>query len=166
MVSEYRCEELLEQGIAVLILVVVEDGLRVWQLQLSLERKLRVLILVVVEDGLRARYTKTPNAEKEVLILVVVEDGLREICNRFSRRTEPSLNPCCCGRWSQSMTGKKWRALVTCMVLILVVVEDGLRDTRLKPVGSTKRSLNPCCCGRWSQRARLIHATRMKWRTS
>ena len=60
-----------------------------------------VLILVVVEDGLRdvvigiMRYCGT-----RVLILVVVEDGLRGGQYIYSD-TLLCLNPCCCGRWSQ-----------------------------------------------------------------
>ena len=37
----------------VLILVLVEDGLRVKKYQARLEKELSVLILVLVEDGLR-----------------------------------------------------------------------------------------------------------------
>ena len=38
-----------------------------------------VLILVLVEDGLRAQYTKyIVDINYKVLILVLVEDGLRE----------------------------------------------------------------------------------------
>ena len=62
-----------------------------------------------------------------------------------------SLNPCSCGRWSQSMAtstlfGKE-------IVLILVLVEDGLRAVRRCMYDKvTGESLNPCSCGRWSQR--------------
>ena len=60
----------------VLILVVVEDGLRVSKEDLITLLKANVLILVVVEDGLRGSkdYSRTYQV---VLILVVVEDGLR-----------------------------------------------------------------------------------------
>ena len=40
-----------------------------------------------------------------------------------------SLNPCCCGRWSQRTLRKTLKSLTTRNVLILVVVEDGLRDS-------------------------------------
>ena len=61
----------------VLILVVVEDGLRVQML--SNDDKRIVLILVVVEDGLRDLWQTTQTLSTTVLILVVVEDGLRVI---------------------------------------------------------------------------------------
>ena len=86
----------------VLILVVVEDGLREVR---TIETKAfarRVLILVVVEDGLRvwqSCHERTPSTS--VLILVVVEDGLRgENCWSMNV-LQYGLNPCCCGRWSQ-----------------------------------------------------------------
>ena len=65
-----------------------------------------------------------------VLILVVVEDGLRGITSSFLMYNNISLNPCCCGRWSQ----RAYR-LASCRgcsaVLILVVVEDGLRACKV-----------------------------------
>ena len=39
----------------------------------------QVLILVVVEDGLRVRVSRPFRSTLLVLILVVVEDGLREV---------------------------------------------------------------------------------------
>ena len=36
------------------------------------------------------------------IILVVVEDGLRETCSKSCWFNYESLNPCSCGRWSQS----------------------------------------------------------------
>ena len=61
-----------------------------------------------------------------VLILVVVEDGLRVLVLLWNSRSIWSLNPCCCGRWSQRCSN---RAMCpgSWTVLILVVVEDGLR---------------------------------------
>ena len=52
MVSEERPKQLWRGIVAVLILVVVEDGLRVDGISPHRRRK-TVLILVVVEDGLR-----------------------------------------------------------------------------------------------------------------
>ena len=44
-------------------------------------RSRAVLILVLVEDGLRdVTYTSPMTGKKWVLILVLVEDGLRDIC--------------------------------------------------------------------------------------
>ena len=64
----------------VLILVVVEDGLRHFVISCTTNHHRRVLILVVVEDGLRRRSGQSPvRLGACVLILVVVEDGLRLI---------------------------------------------------------------------------------------
>ena len=41
--------------------------------------------------------------EKAVLILVLVEDGLRAFEKFEEIFNELSLNPCSCGRWSQSL---------------------------------------------------------------
>ena len=67
--------------------------------------------------------------KKKVLILVVVEDGLRAFI-RVSRclLSHASLNPCCCGRWSQRSSNLMMVLYRLFLVLILVVVEDGLRD--------------------------------------
>ena len=63
----------------VLILVVMEDGLRGLRGDNPLGNCFRVLILVVMEDGLRVYYlSDTKKIELwNVLILVVMEDGLR-----------------------------------------------------------------------------------------
>ena len=61
----------------VLILVLVEDGLRVIILNYARTSK-SVLILVLVEDGLRGLWQSLENSSIPVLILVLVEDGLRE----------------------------------------------------------------------------------------
>ena len=61
----------------VLILVLVEDGLRVLNpVDLFLDAIL-VLILVLVEDGLRGMDLLWKVSLSLVLILVLVEDGLR-----------------------------------------------------------------------------------------
>ena len=87
----------------VLILVVMEDGLRDREHKLYEDIIKFVLILVVMEDGLRGGHCKDIQAgEPDVLILVVMEDGLREMV-------------------------KKLLADLHDGVLILVVMEDGLR---------------------------------------
>ena len=69
-------------------------------------------------------------SEKDVIILVVVEDGLRGYQIGGHNPLERCLNPCCGGRWSQSLEIKfSTRAEHFC--------------------------LNPCCGGRWSQR--ILH---------
>ena len=55
-----------------------------------------------------------------------MEDGLRGV-GTHERVMYPGLNPCCYGRWSQS--------------IYPAVIKN-----------SHERSLNPCCYGRWSQR--------------
>ena len=135
---------------AVLILVLVEDGLGASRFQLF-ENSKPVLILVLVEDGLGA-FVKVPSTStKTVLILVLVEDGLgastkQSLLRRNSSQClnpcfsggwsrsckkvfidtypEESLNPCFSGGWSRSSSSCTRRPL--CTVLILVLVEDGL----------------------------------------
>ena len=107
---------------SVLILVVMEDGLR--PNQIVFNDLIHVLILVVMEDGLRQIFGMSKrDFNIKVLILVVMEDGLR-LSIQFFRMIHISLNPCCNGRWSPThfLQGK----------------------------AITKVSLNPCCNGRWS----------------
>ena len=68
---------LVPQG--VLILVVVEDGLRAVTADDKELFNDVVLILVVVEDGLRGCVDLNQKKRRNVLILVVMEDGLRAI---------------------------------------------------------------------------------------
>ena len=60
-----------------------------------------VLILVVVEDGLRVYFRLPYEERKDVLILVLVEDGLRVPTGRTINSLWECLNPCSYGRWSQ-----------------------------------------------------------------
>ena len=61
-----------------------------------------VLILVLVEDGLRELDFKIDElVEVLVLILVLVEDGLRVMDYIILRKLANGLNPCSCGGWSQ-----------------------------------------------------------------
>ena len=110
---------------AVLILVVVEDGLvpegrqyinlitslnpycsgRWYRTKKSLRTKLRklmVLILIVVEDGLVPIEFCIQWIKVQVLILIVVEDGLVRWYPKFFIRKEWGLNPYCSGRWSRT----------------------------------------------------------------
>ena len=61
----------------VLILVLVEDTLRVYGDRYSPENGTKVLILVLVEDTLRASMDCRKIFRHRVLILVLVEDTLR-----------------------------------------------------------------------------------------
>ena len=60
-----------------------------------------VLILVLVEDGLR-EFPQEPKYTLRVLILVLVEDGLRVVQEVSQDGGQTCLNPCSCGGWSQS----------------------------------------------------------------
>ena len=85
----------------VLILVLMEDGLRVSAMVDISLRGTSVLILVLMEDGLRDRNVSSSNIQVLVLILVLMEDGLRGQ-RKILFRTRKG-------------------------VLILVLMEDGLR---------------------------------------
>ena len=111
-----------------------------------------VLILVVVEDGLRGSIVEgSVKKFTAVLILVVVEDGLRAHqwhCKYHQMR----LNPCCCGRWSQRGRNKWW--LVIADICSLNPCCCGRWSQRCQKVFLQVlhgKCLNPCCCGRWSQ---------------
>ena len=61
-----------------------------------------VLILVLVEDGLRDLDKQVVGCScYNVLILVLVEDGLRALTGLTYMFATRSLNPCSCGGWSQ-----------------------------------------------------------------
>ena len=113
---------------------------------------LLVLILVLVEDGLRARKGKADKyPQRQVLILVLVEDGLRVDPKSFRiYQLTNGLNPCSCGGWSQRSIGEVKSPLS--VVLILVLVEDGLREQGYVSWQLDYKCLNPCSCGGWSQR--------------
>ena len=62
----------------VLILVLMEDGLRDNNKIFGMKNEKAVLILVLMEDGLRVMTTLTLlQSHLKVLILVLMEDGLR-----------------------------------------------------------------------------------------
>ena len=72
-----KANSLLGEYFAVLILVLVEDGLGVFDILADCTDWHEVLILVLVEDGLGVVDLLTLNLkDMEVLILVLVEDGL------------------------------------------------------------------------------------------
>ena len=63
-----------------------------------------VLILVVMEYGLRLLLINIFQTFKNiVLILVVMEYGLRHVIKDFKDDDGNSLNPCCNGIWSQTV---------------------------------------------------------------
>ena len=61
-----------------------------------------VLILIVVEDGLVLMLTQIMSVQCIVLILIVVEDGLVHKCNLVRKVEMVCLNPYCSGRWSRT----------------------------------------------------------------
>ncbi len=80
----------------------MEDGLRerlLWQVGLTFG----VLILVLMEDGLRVKkILRLMNILSVVLILVLMEDGLRDSVIVAEELDGGGLNPCFNGRWSAS----------------------------------------------------------------
>ena len=86
-----------------------------------------VLILVLVEDGLREYFRVSDDQKNFVLILVLVEDGLRAWVKSLMYQGGNRLNPCSCGGWSQSREIHRYQEDGQ-QVLILVLVEDGLRE--------------------------------------
>ena len=79
-----------------------------------MKKILKVLILVLVEDGLRESIMETiklPN-RYGVLILVLVEDGLRGSAQQIKKTDlKKGINPCSCGGWSQRMGKSQARRL-------------------------------------------------------
>ena len=127
MASERGREEPLIWSGLVLILVLVEDGFRVFVAYYNVGIFGKVLILVLVEDGFREFEMTSFNKDFPVLILVLVEDGFRAEYTSSPMVTRSSrLNPCSCGRWLQSFEKTEFGKLVD-------------------------KSLNPCSCGRWLQ---------------
>ena len=104
----------------VLILVLVEDGLRAIRSGSADFGAAEVLILVLVEDGLRVnKWMLFLIVFCLVLILVLVEDGLRGLAKNILKAK-----------------------LTT--VLILVLVEDGLRVADFSAIEARVICLNPC----------------------
>ena len=90
-------------------------------------RQIAVLILIVVEDGLvQLKHSVDKCFDCIVLILIVVEDGLVLAQSQsLYRLILSSLNPYCSGRWSRTLDAGHCPKLRQ-RVLILIVVEDGL----------------------------------------
>ena len=87
--------------VVVLILVLVEDGLR--GSALVRERVISNRLNPCSCGGWSQRqFFKNKGIHiQNVLILVLVEDGLREELSGLSPHKWDSLNPCSCGGWSQ-----------------------------------------------------------------
>ena len=117
------CFETKEAALAVLILVVVDNGL-VLTVQLMVNLKVTVLILVVVDNGL------VLEGESNIIF---VGNCLNPCCSGQWSSTETldnyggakrCLNPCCSGQWSSTNVTEAVHACS--VVLILVVVDNGL----------------------------------------
>ena len=114
------------QSGAVLILVLVEDGL--WQLWYRFIIKLIAKSLNPCFSGRWSLTYKVDNNRHTTICLNPCFSGRWSLtsCLRSLRlEAERSLNPCCSGRWS--LTIWRWHSCIAnSQVLILVVVEDGL----------------------------------------
>ena len=87
---------------AVLILIIMEDTLRVVQREM-IRRCNKVLILIIMEDTLRAfNYERKAENDFSVLILIIMEDTLRVICLALIAQINICLNPYYNGRYSTS----------------------------------------------------------------
>ena len=85
----------------VLILVLMEYGLRVIQKEREMKQVI-VLILVLMEYGLRGKTRKNHcQVPKRVLILVLMEYGLRAFEIHKDTCSCSRLNPCFNGIWSK-----------------------------------------------------------------
>ena len=109
----------------VLILVLMEDTLRVDEGCTARPDRRSVLILVLMEDTLRDHRNGRSRGRFTVLILVLMEDTLRVPIVRCIRNS----------------IGE---------VLILVLMEDTLRDIGQLGFARNVYSLNPCFNGRYS----------------
>ena len=88
----------------VLILVLMEDTLRVCEQQFGDVTGLpAVLILVLMEDTLRDSGNISISTLCGVLILVLMEDTLRDLEQKSFLMFIVGLNPCFNGRYSQSL---------------------------------------------------------------
>ena len=149
----------------VLILVLVEDGLRDSGRTSFCRKNRDVLILVLVEDGLREWLAQFSALDFIVLILVLVEDGLRELQKTMKVICRGSLNPCFSGRWSArnfiTMDRNRVQGLNPCF--------SGRWSAR---PGKRKRAvillhcLNPCFSGRWSARQSVRLQSKRKLKRS
>ena len=111
----------------VLILVLVEDGLRDLIDPKSFRVYLRLNPCSCGGWSQREAGDSVKVSSIEVLILVLVEDGLRDWGFLDKDAEYWGLNPCSCGGWSQSLKKVKSIEVRYSEVLILVLVEDGLR---------------------------------------
>ena len=80
--------------IIVLILVLVEDGFRAWQLDYKFKGK-EVLILVLVEDGFRVGAAELSAILRGVLILVLLDVPLG-LSNKVSTSKDKQDMSCSC----------------------------------------------------------------------
>ena len=107
----------------VLILIVVDNGLVQWLVQVWVLIML-VLILIVVDNGLVLTIEAWMQGIAKVLILIVVDNGLVPRAVYKLAILKGCLNPYCSGQWSR--THLVLRYSLKRRVLILIVVDNGL----------------------------------------
>ncbi|SHF91509.1 hypothetical protein SAMN05444364_11735 [Prevotella scopos JCM 17725] len=102
----FAVNHILSRPESVLILVLMEDTLRVDDGKVHKIMHGQVLILVLMEDTLREAPKDYYSTLAEVLILVLMEDTLRGIKEEIEKGKITCLNPCFNGRYSQSLCYK------------------------------------------------------------
>ena len=113
------------QKSTVLILVLMEDALVLWEKHSIFYQRI-VLILVLMEDALVHTRTSTQAGSVRVLILVLMEDALvRGLLDCKEGPWTPGLNPCFNGRCTRTRPQCGF-AIGQIWVLILVLMEDAL----------------------------------------
>ena len=107
----------------VLILIVVDNGLVQWLVQVWVLIML-VLILIVVDNGLVLTIEAWMQGIAKVLILIVVDNGLVPRAVYKLAILKGCLNPYCSGQWSRTHLVLRYSLMRR--VLILIVVDNGL----------------------------------------
>ena len=133
----------------------MEDTLRGTSVSRT-SRSLRVLILILMEDTLRVALVKKAEVvSSEVLTLILLEDTLRvSLCRWYDSWMRLSLNPYSNGRYS-TRTFERQQIVRRQMVLILILMEDTLWVHPCYVEGDKQQGLNPYSNGRYSMRWRL-----------
>ena len=117
----------------------------------------RVLILVLMEDGLREVKIQSVAFCAEGLNPCFNGRWSASLPEKdYDNVVYSRLNPCFNGRWSARFPDGNVRKSL-CFVLILVLMEDGLRGPHDCYMRLIYISLNPCFNGRWSARRDVIY---------
>ena len=110
----------------VLILILLEYGLRLQKVEKNASIAYQVLILILLEYGLRLLTLKEQGIHWVVLILILLEYGLRPSFLITIQSWQQRLNPYSIGIWSATVRRTTARLGLT-SVLILILLEYGLR---------------------------------------